>query len=80
MSFMRMPDHQIDYFSPSEAQTDIVAISMEVAIACLRRSMLRMIDQHPNQISLYQRELLAEAREQDATCPLFNKAVASVGS
>lgn len=73
MSFMRMADHQIDYFSPSEAQTGIVAVSMEVAIACLRRTMLRMIDEVPDQILLYQQELLADARKKDAACPLFKK-------
>jgi hypothetical protein len=76
MSFMRMPDHEIDYFFPSEMQTDVLALSMEVAMACLRRSMLRMIDQHPEQISVYHPELLAEAREQDAACPLFKVAQA----
>jgi hypothetical protein len=80
MSFMRMADHQIDYFVPRETPTNILAVSMEVAMACLRRSMLRMIDQQPEQISLYQRELMAEARQQDATCPLFKKAGASIAS
>jgi hypothetical protein len=71
MSFMRMADHGIDYFYPSEAQTGILALPMEVAIACLRRSMLRTIDRHPEQISEYHPELLAEARAEDAACPLF---------
>lgn len=77
MSFMRMSDHQVDYFFPSVTHADILAVSMEVAIACLRRSMLRMIDQQPEQVSLYQQELLAEAREQDAICPLFKKTAAA---
>ena len=77
MSYMRIVDHQIDYFFPSEMQTDILAVSMEVAIACLRRLMLRMIDQQPDQISLYQQELLAETREEDATCPFFKNTEAS---
>ena len=77
MSFMRMADHGIDYYFPSETQAEILALSLEVAIACLRRSMLRMIDQHPEQISTYHPELLAEARDQDAACPLFTSAQAT---
>lgn len=72
MSFMRMEHHRIDYYFPSKPQTEILALSMEVAIACLRRSMLRTIDQHPKQISNYHPELLAEAREKDAGCPFFS--------
>jgi hypothetical protein len=72
MSFVRMADHKIDYFFPSETQTDILALSTETAIACLRRTMLRMIDQQPSQLGLYHPELLAEARELDLQSPLFN--------
>jgi len=72
MSFMRMKDHKIDYFFPSETQAQILALSMEVTIACLRRSMLRMIDRVPAQVDLYQPELLADARALDAACPLFS--------
>ena len=35
MSFVRMADHGIDYYQPSSAQIDILALSMEVSIACL---------------------------------------------
>ena len=71
VSFMRMQDHQVDYFFPSATQFDMLGVSMEVAIACLRRAMLRIIDQQPEQMSLYQQELLTAAREQDTSCPLF---------
>lgn len=71
MSFMRMADHKIDYFFPSEAQVGVLALPIQVAIACLRRSMLRMIDQHPEQISNFHPELLAEARDLDNACPFF---------
>jgi hypothetical protein len=74
MSFMRMRDHQIDYFFPSEAQTEVVALSMDVAIACLRRSMLLMIDEQPEQIPLYHQGLLTEARNADANSHLFRQA------
>lgn len=39
--------------------------------------MLRTIDQHPEQISNFHPKLLAEAREQDAACPLFMSVKAS---
>jgi hypothetical protein len=71
VSFMRMKEHEIDYFSPSETQIEILALSMEVTMACLRRSMLRMIDEHPERASDFHPQLLSEAREQDASCPFF---------
>ena len=79
MSFIRMADHQIDYFYPSKAQIDILALSMEVAMACLRRSMLRMIDQHPVRIEAYHPELLAEARDQDESSVFFSSTTTRTG-
>ena len=76
VSFIRMEHHQIDYYFPSAAQTDILTLVIEVAIACLRRSTLRMIDQQPEQIADYHPQLLIEAREQDAACSFFANAVA----
>lgn len=74
MSFVRMEDHSIDYFFPSQTQIDSLALSMEVATGCLRRSMLRIIDREPDQLSEYQPELLAKARADDAEFFLFKKA------
>ncbi len=71
MSYMRMREHEIDYYFPSEAQYDILSLSMEVAEACLRRSMLRMIDCHPERIDDYNIHLLKDAREDDGRCPFF---------
>ncbi len=73
VSFTRMADHRIDYFFPSKAQIEILLLPMEVAIACLRRSILRMIDQHPEQMMEYHPEILAEARRLDASSPLFRR-------
>ncbi len=76
MSFMRMEQHKIDYFYPSKTQTDILSLSMEVAIACVRRSMLRMIDRYPEDIDEeYHPDILARAREEDAECPFFTNTV-----
>jgi hypothetical protein len=66
-----MRQHSVDYLNPSEAQFAILAIAMEAAIACLRRSMLWQIDRAPEQLAEYQQELLAEMRTKDATCPFF---------
>jgi len=71
MSFMRTADHKIDYFFPSEKQIAVLTLSMEVAIACLRRSTLRMIAKHPEQISEYHPGILTETRELDASVPFF---------
>ncbi|WBH15768.1 hypothetical protein [Sphingomonas radiodurans] len=71
MSFVRMANHEIDYYHPSYAQISTLALSLEVSLACLRRSMLRMIDEHPEQIPLYHPDLLTDARQQDAESPFF---------
>lgn len=71
VSFMRMRDHSIDYMNPSQTQFEILAIAMEAAIACVRRSMLWQIDRVPDQIPEYQQELLAEMRGKNAACPFF---------
>lgn len=71
MSFVRMADHNVDYYQPSRAQIEILALSMEVSIACLRRAMLRTIDRHPEQLHLYHPDLLSEARLADERCPFF---------
>lgn len=73
MSFSRMADHGIDYFHPSDTQFEIPALSIEVAMACLRRSMLRMLEGHPAKIAEFHPKLLAEAYEDDAGCPFFSK-------
>ena len=71
VSFMRMRDHHIDYLHPSDTQFEILAIAMEAAIACSRRSMLLQIDRQPEQAGSYQQELLAEMRLKDSACPFF---------
>ena len=71
MSFMRMAEHEIDYRYPSDTQIEILGLAMEVAAACLRRSMLRMIECHPEKIGKFHPELLADARAEDAACPFF---------
>lgn len=78
VSFMRMKDHGIDYFFPSETQREILVLPMEAAIACLRRAMLSRIDREPHQLDAYHPELLAEAREKDAASPFFQLAPADV--
>ena len=81
MSFMRMKQHEIDYFYPSKTQTDILSLSMEVAMACLRRSLLRMIDLQPEDIDAeYHPEVLARTREEDAECPFFAKVAAGLAN
>ena len=81
MSFMRMEQHEIDYFYPSKTQTDILSLSMEVAMACLRRSLLRMIDLRPEDIDAeYHPDVLARTREEDAECPFFAKIAAGLAN
>lgn len=72
VSFSRMADHGIDYLHPSDTQFEILALSMEVAIACLRRSMLRMLEGHPEMIAEFHPRLMDEAYEDDADCPFFS--------
>ncbi|NQE64532.1 hypothetical protein E1H18_4788 [Caulobacter sp. RHG1] len=78
VSFMRMREHQIDYMAPSETQMETLAISMQVAISCLRRVLVRQIDLQPDQVGEYQPDLLAEARTEDAACPFFNRRPVSI--
>ena len=78
MSYTRMAEHGIDYFHPSDTQFEIPALSMEVAMACLRRSALRMLEGHPENIGEFHAEILAEAYENDAGCPFFSRPL-SVG-
>lgn len=73
VSFTRMADHGIDYFHPSDTQFEIPALSMEIAMACFRRSMLHMLEGHPEKIAEFHPNLLAEAYADDAGCPFFSK-------
>lgn len=71
MSYTRVRDHQIDYLSPSAVQLEHATLALEVAVACLRRIVLRVVDRRPEQLHLYHPELLASWREEDARNDIF---------
>lgn len=73
VSFMRMEEHGIDYLKPSIKQIELPAFALLVAAECLRRSMLRMVDRHPEVIPRLPADELARARNEDAESPLFRK-------
>ncbi|MDQ1158850.1 hypothetical protein QE385_003177 [Sphingomonas sp. SORGH_AS 950] len=77
VSFMRMEEHEIDYFTPSRKQMELPAFAFLVATECLRRSMLRMVGRHPEAISQFPADELARARKEDAESPLFSNSAQS---
>jgi hypothetical protein len=72
MSFMRMKEHEIDYYFPGEAQHSTAVLAIELSAACLRRSIMRQIDKHPEQLDKYHPEIVAEVRESDKSGKLFS--------
>ncbi len=77
VSFMRMEEHEIDYFQPSRKQFELPGSAILVAAECLRRSLLRIVERHPEAIPLLPADELARAREEDADSPLLKKSTRS---
>jgi hypothetical protein len=74
MSFMRMALHKVDYYYPSEAQFNVATFAVEVAIASLRRTSLRRMDQHPELVDRFPLALVEEFRKEDANSAVFDAA------
>lgn len=70
VSFFRMRHHGVDYYEPSAAQFGASTFAVNLAVVCLRRILIRRIDEHPEK-SPVQPDLLREWREQDAKEQFF---------
>jgi hypothetical protein len=71
MSFLRMRQHGVDYYFPSEAQFGSASLAIEVAKACLRRVSLRYLDTMPSARGEFSAEYLTCLIKEDVECNVF---------
>lgn len=51
MSFYRMSKHEVDFQRPSEAQYATASMAVSVALACMRRVTLNIVDRYPEYVN-----------------------------
>jgi hypothetical protein len=80
MSFIRMKEHGVDYFLPSDAQFDMAKLAITVATGCLRRVTLRHLDSSPTKIDRFSQAVVDNLRRDDREATFFAPAAQAASS
>lgn len=71
MSFSRMREHNIDYLNPSDQQYHAATLSIEIATACISRTVRKMFDRNKDIKNHINAAVIDDIVADDAVCDVF---------